>query len=138
FGNPMDRDPARVLDDVRRGLVSSEVARRQYGVAIADGAVDTSETSRLRAATRRAADDRSKGPERTAWDVVFRPAELDRLAASLARFPLQQRKALRATIYREVLAKLPPDFPAGSADERVIGEAQHEFETAVAAIGPAE
>ena len=34
FWNPLERDPARVLDDVRSGYVSLEAARREYGVVI--------------------------------------------------------------------------------------------------------
>ncbi len=50
YGDPMKRDPARVLDDVRNGLVSVEGAKVDYGVVIADGAVDESATSAARAA----------------------------------------------------------------------------------------
>ena len=35
IGDPLDRDPARVLDDVREGRVSRAVAERVYGVAVA-------------------------------------------------------------------------------------------------------
>ena len=34
FWNPLERDPARVLDDVHSGYVSLEAARREYGVSI--------------------------------------------------------------------------------------------------------
>ena len=34
FWHPLERDPARVLDDVRSGYVSLEAARRDYGVSI--------------------------------------------------------------------------------------------------------
>jgi len=34
FWNPLERDPQRVLADVRSGYVSLEAARRDYGVAI--------------------------------------------------------------------------------------------------------
>lgn len=34
FGPPLERDPARVLDDVRNGYVSAAVARSDYGVVI--------------------------------------------------------------------------------------------------------
>jgi N-methylhydantoinase B len=34
FGNPLDRDPDRVLADVRSGYVSVEAAERDYGVVI--------------------------------------------------------------------------------------------------------
>jgi N-methylhydantoinase B len=38
FGDPRTRDPARVLRDVRDGIVSRDAAERAYGVALtADG-----------------------------------------------------------------------------------------------------
>jgi N-methylhydantoinase B len=49
FGDPRERDPQRVLEDVRDGLISTEEARRDYGVAIdAQGEIDRAETARLR------------------------------------------------------------------------------------------
>jgi N-methylhydantoinase B len=50
WGDPVERDPARVLRDVRNGLVSLESARRDYGVAIdpTTWTVDDAETARLR------------------------------------------------------------------------------------------
>jgi N-methylhydantoinase B len=49
YGNPMDREPNRVLDDVRRGLVSIEAAQARYGVALVGDEVDEHETAKLRA-----------------------------------------------------------------------------------------
>jgi N-methylhydantoinase B len=50
YGNPLARDPALVRDDVADGLLSTEVARRDYGVVLTSaGTVDETETSRLRA-----------------------------------------------------------------------------------------
>jgi N-methylhydantoinase B len=51
-GDPCRRDPERVRDDVRNGLVSAAIARDVYGVAIQPltGEVDEHETARLRAA----------------------------------------------------------------------------------------
>jgi N-methylhydantoinase B len=50
FGHPFDREPERVLADVRGGFVSRESARENYGVALAaDGALDVVATDRLRA-----------------------------------------------------------------------------------------
>jgi N-methylhydantoinase B len=57
WGDPYARDPQRVLDDVNRGLVSVEGARR-YGVVIADGAVDAAATDTLRDELRQA-----RGPD---------------------------------------------------------------------------
>jgi len=50
FGDPRTRDPARVLRDVRDGIVSAEAAERDYGVAIAaDGrSIDAKRTAELR------------------------------------------------------------------------------------------
>jgi N-methylhydantoinase B len=60
WGDPLDRDPARVLDDVLDEYVSPESARRDYGVVLSgsleafDLAVDAAATAELRA-NRRAA-----------------------------------------------------------------------------------
>ena len=36
LGDPRERDPERVLEDVRNGLVSLEAARETYGVVVCD------------------------------------------------------------------------------------------------------
>jgi len=53
YGNPLERDPLRVLQDVREGKVSPEQARAAYGVVLtADGAgIDEEATLRLRHAS---------------------------------------------------------------------------------------
>ncbi|MBI3967340.1 MAG: hydantoinase B/oxoprolinase family protein, partial [Chloroflexi bacterium] len=53
YGNPLERDPADVLDDVLDELITAEAARALYGVALRKTAegweVDRSDTARLRA-----------------------------------------------------------------------------------------
>jgi len=53
YGDPFAREPARVLADVREGLVSIERAAESYGVSVVDSGgtleVDEKETERLRA-----------------------------------------------------------------------------------------
>jgi N-methylhydantoinase B len=39
WGDPFEREPELVLEDVQRGLVSVESAARDYGVVVAEGAV---------------------------------------------------------------------------------------------------
>jgi N-methylhydantoinase B len=34
WGNPLDRDPTRVIEDVRDGVVSTDAARSEYGVVV--------------------------------------------------------------------------------------------------------
>ncbi len=49
YGNPMARDPARVLEDVLDGLVSPDSARHDYGVVITDSmTIDTAATRAAR------------------------------------------------------------------------------------------
>lgn len=49
WGDPFERDPNQVLEDVRNGLVSREAALREYGVAITDDLqIDWNETERIR------------------------------------------------------------------------------------------
>jgi N-methylhydantoinase B len=50
FGDPRERDPEQVAEDVADGLVSREAARDRYRVVLAsDGTLDRGETARLRA-----------------------------------------------------------------------------------------
>jgi N-methylhydantoinase B len=50
YGPPLERDPARVLEDVRQERVSRESAQRDYGVVIDETAmrVDLEKTERCR------------------------------------------------------------------------------------------
>jgi N-methylhydantoinase B len=53
YGDPRTRDPARVLRDVRDGIVSAAAAERDYGVALSADrrSVDQPQTMALRSAT---------------------------------------------------------------------------------------
>jgi N-methylhydantoinase B len=48
YGDPLERDPGAVLDNVLDGLLSPEIAREQYGVVIADAGLDAAATEALR------------------------------------------------------------------------------------------
>jgi N-methylhydantoinase B len=54
WGDPLDRDPALVLKDVRNEFVSVAAARADYGVVIAGDAVDEPATMALRGQMRAA------------------------------------------------------------------------------------
>jgi N-methylhydantoinase B len=49
YGNPLERDPAKVADDVLDGVISVETALRDYGVIVsAKGIVDAVATDKAR------------------------------------------------------------------------------------------
>jgi N-methylhydantoinase B len=49
YGDPIDRDPALVADDVARGLVSERAAREIYGVVVGDEAATRTRRREIRA-----------------------------------------------------------------------------------------
>lgn len=52
LGNPLDRDPERVLEDARNGFISEEDAEGTYGVVIRHGHLDEASTARIRSIRR--------------------------------------------------------------------------------------
>ena len=54
FGDPFEREPEAVLEDVLDGKVSVTAARERYGVVIVAGELDATSTAELRAARRAA------------------------------------------------------------------------------------
>ncbi|MEV7423913.1 hydantoinase B/oxoprolinase family protein [Streptomyces sp. NPDC091212] len=115
YGDAWTRDPAAVLDDVRRALVTERAAARDYGVAITTGAdgrpaLDAPATAELRRTPPNAP--HGAGPERAAWDAVHSTEAADRLVAALFALPAAGRYARRAAIHTAVLAELPEDFPS--------------------------
>jgi len=62
WGDPLDRDPTLVLDDVLNGYVSVAGAADDYGVVIAGDAVDDAATEQLRMQRRQAAAQAAETP----------------------------------------------------------------------------
>jgi N-methylhydantoinase B len=52
YGDPLEREPERVLDDVLDRKITREAAREQYGVVLDGGTVDAGATDALRAELR--------------------------------------------------------------------------------------
>jgi N-methylhydantoinase B len=48
YGDPLERDPERVLEDLQEGYISGESAHDVYGVVICDGVVDIPGTEERR------------------------------------------------------------------------------------------
>jgi N-methylhydantoinase B len=118
YGLPVERDMAAVLQDVRCGFVSPQVARDSYGVAMVDGEVDLAATARLRAEMRTHATQHfDHGPARSAFERVWTPARYHLLTTFLADAPISWRHFLKQQVFAAVAADAqPPAVDAVLAD----------------------
>jgi N-methylhydantoinase B len=123
YGDPFERDPELVLQDVRRGFVTLASARRDYGVVILDGLLDRKATASLRA-DREPLNDRlfDLGTERRVWESVFDDALMARINGVLFRKPVSARQALRRRIFAPVLAVIERDRPFDRAALEAAGQ----------------
>jgi N-methylhydantoinase B/oxoprolinase/acetone carboxylase alpha subunit len=60
FGDPFEREPERVLADVREGYVSREAAEKHYGVVVAETETETETEDGLTVAAAATARKRNK------------------------------------------------------------------------------
>jgi N-methylhydantoinase B len=118
WGNALEREPERVLEDVRRGFVSNAKAREEYGVVIANGAVDGEATTACRA--RLAAARRRNGfgfnQARVDFERVWTRANYERLTGLLARLPVEWRFFVKHRVF-ESIEHLPERERTGMGDE---------------------
>lgn len=103
-GSPLDREPERVLRDVRYGYVSEASAEAEYGVVIRDGAVDESATEARRSAMR--AEETSAfyhfGPEREAHEAIWTPSAYAEFTAILAALPVHWRFFVKTRLFEQM------------------------------------
>ncbi|MGC1885213.1 MAG: hydantoinase B/oxoprolinase family protein [Stellaceae bacterium] len=104
FGDPFERDPAAVAEDVAAGLVSPARARDVYGVVLAGEEVNSAATETLRhrldARSRRNVDF-DFGAAREEWERVHGLAA-ERIAEWLPSLPAGVRRYAQAEIYRRL------------------------------------
>ena len=101
-GNPLEREPWRVAQDVARGFVSEEAARREYGVVLHRGVVDEVATGTLRAGIDAPTDDFGFGKERETWEAVWTTDAYARLTEVLAALPVHWRFFAKTEILRRM------------------------------------
>lgn len=118
YGSPLDRPVEKVLTDVRRGLVSVERAKSDYGVSIAaDGGLEEAATAQLRKRLRSDADraEFGHGPGRSAFEAVWTEARYGVLTGILARLPVTWRYFVKHEIFRQI--QRPPVDGSDGVDE---------------------
>ncbi len=115
YGNPFERAPEAVLEDVRCGFVSRERALVEYGVAVTAGlALDEAQTARLREAAPRDGNAVfGHGAGRTAFEAVWTEARYDVLTRLLAALPVSWRFFVKHRLF-EALGHGPAQH--GAAD----------------------
>jgi N-methylhydantoinase B len=104
FGDPLARQPERVLADVVRGLVSVEAAEQGYGVVIRDGAIDREATRAVRSARagERETGEYTLGAARIAYDLAWPGEVQEALNASVAGYPVSLRGVAREEMLKEL------------------------------------
>jgi N-methylhydantoinase B len=121
YGDPLERDPAKVALDVRRGYVSPEKAREDYGVVIAAGEVDAGATASLRKA--READSPKGEPPifdygttRDAHEAIWTEKNYATLTKLLAAQAVHWRFYLKHRVF-DAVAALPESERKGDGSE---------------------
>ena len=118
YGSPLEREAERVLTDVRRGFVTAEAARAEYGVMIAGDAVDEAATGALRKEMAAADGHRGFGynEAREAFERVWTRENYEVLAGILARMPVDWRFFVKHRVF-EAVERLPEAERTGGGEE---------------------
>jgi N-methylhydantoinase B len=99
-GDPLVREPERVLLDVRRGYVSAAAAERDYGVVIRDGALDLPATEALRAALHTPVSGHFRfGPEREAHEAIWTEAAYAEMTDIMTSLPTHWRFFVKTRLF---------------------------------------
>ncbi|MBR0643045.1 hydantoinase B/oxoprolinase family protein [Plastoroseomonas hellenica] len=103
-GDPLEREPARVLRDVVCGYVTREAAEADYGVVIRDEAVDAVATEILRGRRREGTIRRhfGFGPEREAFERIWDADAYGALTEILAALPVHWRHFVKRRLMEAV------------------------------------
>ena len=100
YGDPLERPSARVLEDVRRGYVSLEQARDDYGVIIENDQVNEAATWTLRGQRQEPLKGHfDYGPYRTAHEQRWTQNRYAALTALLAKVPVEWRFFLKHRLF---------------------------------------
>ena len=117
YGDPLERPLDDVLADIRRGFISANHARENYGVVLNDkGAVDSEATAQAQDAIRASRGDESGYcANRLAYEAVWTMARYDALTRILAALPVNWRYFIKHAIFREIGATPAADVTDATA-----------------------
>ncbi|AIQ52953.1 hydantoinase B/oxoprolinase family protein [Paenibacillus sp. FSL R7-0331] len=111
YGDPYEREPKLVLEDVLKGLLSAEQARDGYGVEIAGNTVDEAATGLLRSGTAGSSEAFSFGEARETFEALWADEMQLAVINALSQYPL----ALRDYLKRQTMAEVEKLTRTGEA-----------------------
>ena len=108
YGDPLERQTDAVVLDVRRGLLSAERARADYGVVITDGRLDEAATEADRRRRRSPAPGApfDFGLRREAWEAIFPDEIVCDINRRLFALPLSLRQERRRAVYEAIIPRI--------------------------------
>jgi N-methylhydantoinase B len=111
FFDSLDSDPARVLEDVRNGVLTVGAAEPDYGAVVTDTGVDQPATCTLRETMGRGPQCglHDLGAARTAYEAVFQHTLCDTIAELLRTLPPDLRYYAESKVFDGVRAEAPRD-----------------------------
>jgi N-methylhydantoinase B len=125
LGDALERDPERVVADVREGYVTDAAARAVYGVVIGPEGLDAAATAAARASLRRARRERAAFPARVA-DPPPTARAVGRLSASVEAVRAGHTLAARCAACGAGLSHAPDGWKRGAGlAECTLGEAAY-------------
>jgi N-methylhydantoinase B len=121
YGDPFERDPEMVRQDVANGFVSAADAAAVYGVVLRDGAAVDLDATRRRRLERAPVTTApfSYGREREEYERRLPPAVQDVVAAELLAYSGSYRHFLKERVYDALLANGAVELDAVLLRERI-------------------
>lgn len=134
YGDPFTRNPQAVLQDVCCGFVSTESARKDYGVVIADGVIQQEETIRVRSMGGETQVTKffDHGPARSEFEDLWTRERYAELTRFLSSAPVLWRHYLKRRLFEAVAAGRHSDQDVCDQMQRLVGELGIEFEGLIA------
>lgn len=116
YGDPLEREPERVLQDVLDGFVSEAGAARDYGVVIRSQSIDTTATTALRDTRRRDAKPVTLftlGAEREAYEQVWTESVWNEFIGIIFSLPFAFRSEIRLKLWQAMERRARERQPLG-------------------------
>ena len=123
WGDPLERDPKAVVQDVRSGFVTDDEASNSYGVVLENGGYDKPATTARRhdMSTARKTHFFDFGPERDEFESIWTDENYATLSDLLAVLPVHWRFFMKHRLF-EAVGDDPNGGPIRERFEKIVAE----------------